>query len=75
MVKGYAAHESATLENVTEMRTRAVERDDRKGQLQGEQGIAEALKQVSPSIAGFARQEGLEGHARSVESRFEEAEA
>ena len=36
---------------------------------------AEALKQVSPSIAGFARQEGLEGHARSVESRFEEAEA
>lgn len=46
VVKGYAAHESATLENVTEMRTRAVERDDRKGQLQGEQGIAEALKQV-----------------------------
>ena len=36
---------------------------------------AQALEQVSGSIAAFARQEGLEGHARSVEGRFEEAEA
>lgn len=36
---------------------------------------AEALRKVSGSIAAFARQEGLDGHARSVESRFEEAEA
>ena len=33
----------------------------------------DALKAVSDKIARFARKEGLEGHARSVLSRFEEA--
>ncbi|MBE5807692.1 MAG: histidinol dehydrogenase [Clostridiales bacterium] len=32
----------------------------------------EALRQVTPHVARFARAEGLEGHARSIESRFEE---
>lgn len=31
-----------------------------------------ALKAVAPSIAAFARKEGLEAHARSAEIRFEE---
>ncbi len=35
---------------------------------------AGALRKVSGSIAAFARKEGLEAHARSVEIRFEEAE-
>jgi len=34
---------------------------------------ASALQTVSDKIARFARKEGLEGHARSVLSRFEEA--
>ena len=34
---------------------------------------ADALRAVSGKIAVFARKEGLEGHARSVLSRFEEA--
>ncbi len=33
---------------------------------------AQALRAVSPKIARFARQEGLEAHARSAEVRFEE---
>ncbi len=33
---------------------------------------AQALKAVSSKIARFARQEGLEAHARSAEARFEE---
>jgi histidinol dehydrogenase len=33
---------------------------------------APALQAVSDKIARFARKEGLEGHARSVLSRFEE---
>ena len=32
----------------------------------------EALRQVCGDVARFARMEGLEGHARSIESRFEE---
>ena len=32
----------------------------------------EALKDVCGNVAMFARQEGLEAHARSIESRFEE---
>ena len=32
----------------------------------------EALRQVCGNVARFARMEGLEGHARSIESRFEE---
>ena len=32
----------------------------------------DALEQVAPSIAAFAREEELEGHARSVTVRFEE---
>ena len=32
----------------------------------------EALCAVAPQVAAFARQEGLEGHARSTEIRFEE---
>ena len=32
----------------------------------------EALRQVCGDVARFARTEGLEGHARSIESRFEE---
>ena len=31
-----------------------------------------ALSAAAGKIAAFARQEGLEGHARSVQSRFEE---
>lgn len=34
----------------------------------------DALGQVSQKVARFAREEGLEGHARSVLSRFEEEE-
>ena len=32
----------------------------------------DALEQVAQPIAAFAREEGLEGHARSVTVRFEE---
>ncbi len=32
----------------------------------------EALREVCGDVARFARMEGLEGHARSIESRFEE---
>ncbi|MBQ8087581.1 MAG: histidinol dehydrogenase, partial [Clostridia bacterium] len=32
----------------------------------------EALESVAQHVARFARQEGLEGHARSIESRFKE---
>jgi histidinol dehydrogenase len=32
----------------------------------------EALEKIAGKIAVFARKEGLEGHARSVLSRFEE---
>ena len=32
----------------------------------------DALRQVCGNVARFARMEGLEGHARSIESRFEE---
>ncbi len=32
----------------------------------------EALKVISPSIIRFAEEEGLEGHARSIRSRFKE---
>ena len=34
----------------------------------------DALEKVAQSIAAFAREEGLEGHARSVTIRFEEGE-
>ena len=35
----------------------------------------DALEQVAQPIAAFAREEGLEGHARSVTVRFEEGES
>ena len=35
----------------------------------------DALEQVAKPIAAFAREEGLEGHARSVTVRFEEGES
>ncbi len=35
----------------------------------------EALADVCPHVARFARSEGLEAHARSIESRFKEGEA
>ena len=35
----------------------------------------EALKEVCGNVAMFARMEGLEAHARSIESRFEEGKA
>ena len=46
VVKGYAAHESDTLIETTAIRSRAVDHDDRKGQLQGEKGIGDALKKL-----------------------------
>lgn len=46
VVKGYTAHESETLIETTAMRSKAVEHDDRRGQLQGEKGIGDALKQL-----------------------------
>ena len=34
----------------------------------------EALEKIAPSIVRFAGEEGLQGHARSILSRFEECE-
>ena len=34
----------------------------------------DALSKVGESVVRFARQEGLEAHARSVQSRFEKEE-
>lgn len=53
VVKGYAAHESATLQEVTEKRKEAANYNDRKALLNGEAGISKALGSIFAVVEAY----------------------
>lgn len=53
VVKGYAAHESATLQEVTALRDAAANQNDRKALLNGEAGISKALGTIFAVVEAY----------------------